>query len=255
VARPLTAAHPLVVEFVGLPGVGKSHLTRLVARRLAAAGTPVRSPALRVNHELGTFRRVLYKFGVSAEQMLRRPGYAVHVGRELIRSGQQRPVDVVRLSYNWLFLVGLLRRARSQPIVELMDEGTVQLLWSIGFAGDDHAIHQRSSNLLSGSALPMPDVVVVVEAPLGLIQTRLESRRSRAGRLDRMESAQRHAALVRGTRLLGEVLSEEVGVLGSASGPVLRRVRNGNAVEFRADVDALVAELALLARRPRPGST
>jgi len=87
-----------------------------------------------------------------------------------------------------------------------------------------------------------------VEAPLGLIQSRLESRRSRAGRLDRMESAQRHAALVRGTRLLGDVLSEEIGVIRSASGgPLLRRVRNGNAVEFSADVDALVAELASLA--------
>jgi hypothetical protein len=249
VARPLTAPRPLVVEFVGLPGVGKSHLTRVVARRLAAVGTPVRSPALRVNHELGTFRRVLYKFGVSAAEMLRRPGYAVHIGRELMRSGQQRRVDVVRLSYNWFFLVGLLRRARSQPIVELLDEGTVQLLWSIGFDGDERAMHERSSNLLSGSALPMPDVVVVVEAPLVLIQSRLESRRSRAGRLDRMESAQRQAALVRGTRLLGEVLSEEVGVLGNTSGPLLRRVRNGNAVEFRADVDALVAELASLAAR------
>jgi hypothetical protein len=249
VARPLTAPRPLVVEFVGLPGVGKSHLTRVVARRLAAVGTPVRSPALRVNHELGTFRRVLYKFGVSAAEMLRRPGYAVHIGRELMRSGQQRRVDVVRLSYNWFFLVGLLRRARSQPIVELLDEGTVQLLWSIGFDGDERAMHERSSNLLSGSALPMPDVVVVVEAPLVLIQSRLESRRSRAGRLDRMESAQRQAALVRGTRLLGEVLSEEVGVLGNSSGPLLRRVRNGNAVEFRTDVDALVAELASLAAR------
>jgi hypothetical protein len=249
VARPLTAPRPLVVEFVGLPGVGKSHLTRVVARRLAAVGTPVRSPALRVNHELGTFRRVLYKFGVSAAEMLRRPGYAVHIGRELMRSGQQRRVDVVRLSYNWFFLVGLLRRARSQPIVELLDEGTVQLLWSIGFDGDERAMHERSSNLLSGSALPMPDVVVVVEAPLGLIQSRLESRMSRAGRLDRMESAQRQAALVRGTRLLGEVLSQDVGVLGNTSGPLLRRVRNGNAVEFRADVDALVAELASLAAR------
>jgi hypothetical protein len=249
VAGDLTAAQPLVVEFVGLPGVGKSHATRLVATRLAAAGTPTRSSALRVNHELGRCRRVLYKSAVAAAEALSRPGRASRVGRTLVRSGQQSRVDVIRLSYNGLFLVGLLRRARTRPVVELLDEGIFQLLWSIGFAGDERVIRDCSSILLGREAhgVPMPDVVVVVEAPLGLIEARLALRGSRVARADRMEATQRHAALVRGAHLLAEILSDDAGLVGGVSGPLLRRIRNGDPNELDADVDTLVAELASLA--------
>ena len=248
-AGHLTSAQPLVVEFVGLPGVGKSHATRLVAARLAAVGTPARSSALRINHELGRWRRVLYKSGICAAEALGRPGRAARVGRALIGSGQQSRLDVVRFLYNWLFLVGLLRRARTRPVVELLDEGIYQLLWSIGFAGSERVIRDCSSTFLKGPApaVPMPDVVVVVEAPLGLILARLASRKSRAGRLDRMEAAERQAALVRGADLLTELLSENVSLGGEVSGPLLRRVRNGGSAELDADVAALVDELVSLA--------
>jgi hypothetical protein len=248
VARHLKP-HALVVEFVGLPGVGKSHATRLAAARLAALGIPARSAALRVNHELGSCRRVLYKSGVCATEALGRPGCASRVWRILIRSGQQRRVDVVRLSYNWLFVLGLLRRARSRTVVELLDEGIFQLLWSIGFSGRDRVIRDCSSTFVEGRAhaLPMPDVVVLVEAPLGLIQARMASRASRAGRLDRINATERHAALVRGADLLAEVLSKDVGLVGGVSGPLLRRVRNGDPGDLDADVDALVDELASMA--------
>lgn len=242
-------ARPLVVEFLGLPGVGKSHATWLVAARLGAVGTPVRSAGLRVNHELNAWRRVLSKSGVCAREALGRPRRALRVGRAVFRTGQRRRVDAVRLWYNWLFLAGLLRRARTRPVVELLDEGIFQLLWSIAFTGGERIIRDCSSTLLSGAAVAvlMPDVVVVVEAPLEVVQMRLASRGSRAGRVDRMMDAERRAALVRGVDLLAEVLSEEVGLIGGASGPLLRRVRNASSEELDADVDALVDELASLA--------
>jgi len=93
----------------------------------------------------------------------------------------------------------------------------------------------------------MPDVVVVVEAPLGLIAARLDSRGSRDGRVDRMAPEERHAALVRGGDVLAEVLSAEAGLVGGTSGPLLRRVRNSDPDELEADVDALVEELVSLA--------
>jgi hypothetical protein len=239
-AGHLSSAQPLVVEFVGLPGVGKSHATRLVAAGLAAAGTPTRSSALRINHEHGRSRRVLSKSSICALEALSHPRRAARVGRTLIGSDQQSRVDVLRLLYNWLFLVGLLRRARTQPVVELLDEGIYQLQWSIGFAGGERVLADLSSTFLDGP--PMPDVVVVVEAPLEVIQTRLASRRSRAGRLDRMDEAERQAALVRGADLLNELLS---GLGGEGYGPLLRRIRNGGSDDqLAADVAALVDDLA-----------
>jgi hypothetical protein len=150
-------------------------------------------------------------------------------------------VDVVRLLYNWLYVVGLLRRARTRAGVELLDEGIYQLLWSVGFVGDERAVRELSSTV------PLPDVVVMVEAPLELIQARLVSRGSRDGRLDRMGDTERHAVLVRGADLLNELLPESDGHLGQASGPLLRRVRNGESGQLEADLAGLVEELASLA--------
>jgi broad-specificity NMP kinase len=239
----------LVVEFVGLPGVGKSTATQLVANGLAAAGTPVRSASLRVNLELPGWRRVVSKSSIGAAEALGRPRHALRVGRMLVGSGQRRRRDVARLWYNWLFLAGLLRRARTRPVVELLDEGIFQLLWSIGLNGGRRALRECSSTILSGAATAaaLPDVVVVVEAPLEVVQARLTSRGSRAGRVDRMTEDERRAALIRGEDLLAEVLSEEVRLIDGASSPRLRRVRNASSEELATDVDALVAELASLA--------
>jgi hypothetical protein len=249
VAGPLTSARPLVVEFVGLPGVGKSHATRLVAKALAAAGTPVRSAALRVNHELGAFQRVVYKSSLAVSEIVRSPVDALRVGRALIRSGQENPFDVVRLSYNWFFLLGLSRRARSRAAVELLDEGIVQQLWSIGFAGGERAIRECSATLLRGSAgaHAIPDVVVVVEAPLEVIESRLVTRRSGAGRVDRMDAADHHAALLRGNEVFAELLSDDLAPTRGGSPALVRRIRSGDATVFGADVEALAHELAAMA--------
>ena len=237
------------MEFLGLPGVGKSRATRLVATRLAALGTPVRSDSLRVNHELADWRRVLFKSVVGAEAALGEPRQALRMGRMLMRSGQRRRVDTARLLYNWLFLAGLLRRARTRPVVELFDEGIYQLLWSIGLNGREYVLRECSPKLLEGAAAEgsLPDVVVVVEAPLEQVQARLKARGSRAGRVDRMGDSERRAALVRGEDLLVEVLSEDVGVSAGRSSPLVRRVRNASSEELATDVEALVAELAALA--------
>jgi hypothetical protein len=233
------------VEFVGLPGVGKSHVNRLVAARLAGSGTPVRSTYLSINHELDPRRRVIHKAAICLAELARRPGDALRLGRVVGRSGQKSRVDVARMFYNWLTVRGLVRRARSRPGVELLDEGTFQILWSLGLGGRDRAA-RRCASILADRPMPdtsLPDVVVLVEAPLEVIIERIALRASRDARIDRMDKAERRAALLRGADLLAEVLSDEVGLIGRFSVP-LRRVRNGDPEDLDADLDALVRELA-----------
>jgi hypothetical protein len=244
-------ARPLVVEFVGLPGVGKSHATRLVAARLDTHGTPVRSAALRINEELGVWRRRLSKARFCAAEAVARPRSTLRVIRALLRSGQRDRLDVIRLLYNWLFVSRMLRHARTQPSIELLDEGIFQLLWSIGFAGAEQSIRECAA-LLHGERegiVCMPHVVVLVEAPHETVQARLAARGSRAGRVDRLSSDEHPAALQRGVDLLAEVLSETVGLTPLDGKTLLRRVRNGAPHELEADLDALVDELAALAAR------
>jgi len=246
VARDLSARQPVVVECLGLPGVGKSHVTRLLAARLATTGVPAGSALLSINHDYGRWRRIVRKSGMGAVEVTRAPRRALRVARMLMRSGQQSRVDVVRLAYNWFVYAALVRRARSQPRVELLDEGLFQLLWSAGFAGRDRAIHDCAAALVETNGAT-PDVVVLVEAPVNAILNRLERRSSGGARIDRMTIGVRHAALDRGAGLLAEVLSEKRALFGSAATPIVRTIRNEGAEALDADIDALARELASLA--------
>jgi hypothetical protein len=192
---------------------------------------------------------VVSKSRIGAAEALGRPRRALRVGRILVLTRQRRRLDVARLLYNWLFVAGLVRRARSSQAVELLDEGIFQLLWSIGLNSDDDVIRRCSPTLLgdASSAVPMPDVVVVVEAPLEVVLARMASRGSRAGRVDRLAEGERRTALRRGQDLLAELLSDDLGLIDGASGVLLRRVRNASSQELGKDIELLAAELASLA--------
>lgn len=248
-AHDLTPGSCLLVEFVGLPGVGKSHATRCLAARLADAGIATRSSALTLHEELPSPFRILRKSASCAAQVMRRPGPSWRVVRTLARTGQRRRLDVLQLAYNWLARIDLVQRARTSPGVELLDEGPFQLLWSVGLQGREDAIRTWGSTLAETAPIGfVPDVVVVVHAPLEVIEARLSTRGRRAGRADRMDVTQRKAALSHGANLLAEIVSAAPALMHAGSGPMLRSVRNADPEEFAADVDELAQDLASQAR-------
>lgn len=252
-AHDLTPGSSLLVEFVGLPGVGKSHATRRLAARLADAGVPSRSSALVLHEELPPPARILRKSAACAAQVVRRPGPSWRLVRTLVRTGQKRRLDVLRLAYNWLARVDLVRRARSSPGVELLDEGPLQLLWSVGFQGREDTLRKWGSTLTETAPVGfLPDVVVVVLAPLDVIEARLSARGKRAGRADRMDVTQRKAALIHGADLLVEILRAAPALVDGGGGPMLRSIRNADPGEFEADVDELARDLASRARSGAP---
>lgn len=248
-AHDLTRGSSLLVEFVGLPGVGKSHATRRLAARLADAGIPARSSALILHEELPASARILRKSAACAAEVMRRPGPSWRLVRTLVRTGQRRRLDVLRLAYNWLARVELVRRARSSPGVELFDEGPLQMLWSVGLQGREDTIRTWGPTLAETAPVGfVPDIVVVVRAPLDVIEARLSARGGRAARADRMDVAQREAALTRGADLLAEILTAAPSLVHGGSGPMLWSIRNADPEEFEADVDELARGLASQAR-------
>lgn len=238
----------LVVEFFGIPGVGKSHVARIVAAQLAATGTPTRSAALTINNDLAAWRRITTKCIACVAELLRHPRRSWRVTDTFRRTDQTRRKDVARLSFNWLALSALVRRARTRPSVELLDEGAFQILWAAGLTGREGAIGTCAPLLrINGrSGPPVPDVVVLVEAPLEMVYSRLTLRKSRLARIDRMSARDQTTALLRGQGLVTEILADEIGLVDRSSAPALRRVRNDRAETLDTDVNELVRELVSL---------
>lgn len=176
-ARP----RPLVVEFTGLPGAGKTALSRAVAQHLRQRGIrvieiggsyPDTSTAVRARKIL----RVL-------SGILRRPRYAYRCARAVWGSRQRSVLDAIKTLHNWLFVSRLMHETCPGECVLLFDEGIYQALWSIGYSARNGALSTVADELHHFFA--RPNLVVMVETSPPTAAHRLTSRPFGGSRLER----------------------------------------------------------------------
>jgi hypothetical protein len=177
------AATNLVVEFLGLPGAGKSSLSHLVAAQLAEHGVTVAQPSYELAHGPQPRLRRLRKMLHVARELVTHPFATARAARIVGATRQPDAATRTRLLFNWLLVVALARGARTRPGVHLLDQGVLQAVWSI-------ALEDRSETALQlladpALALALPDVAVVVAARLDVVHDRLCSRSAHDSRVER----------------------------------------------------------------------
>jgi hypothetical protein len=234
-----------IVEFFGLPGVGKSYVAALMRRGLSDLGIASRIADRGVSPEVTGHVRVRRKLRSVATQGLAHPVRSI---RALGAIGQRDASSSLSRSVQWLVTQALFAQARRSGGVHLFQEGVLQALWSIGLRGSP----ERMLGLLRGDALDpiLADLAVVVEAPMEVVRSRLGSRGSGHSRTERLGQAEREAELARGQELLVELL----GWWGSVGGPG-RVVHVTNASDGPPDIEAAVRRIASLAMQgPGPGT-
>jgi thymidylate kinase len=177
----------LLVEFVGLPGAGKSALSRRLAEVLQAQGLAVDEPSRALAHGSGRGARALRKLLRVALESLARPLASARAARAIAASGQAPTAGAAHLWFNWLLVSSLARRARRRAGVHLLDEGPCQGAWSVALEGDPEAARALLSGL---PAEARPDLLVVVEAPAPVVAARIRARSERDSRLDRRLDAE-----------------------------------------------------------------
>ena len=185
--------------------------------------------------------RVRRKLGLVANQGLFHPVRSIRVMGG-IGAGQRDPSGALSRSVQWMVTQALFAQARRRGGVHLFQEGILQALWSVGLRG-------RLDGMLAllGEDAPdrgLPDLAVVVDAPMEVIRSRLGSRGSRHSRTERLAGAEQEAELTRGEGLLVELQAW----WESAAGPG-RVVRVDNAGDGAPDVEEAVRRIASLATR------
>jgi hypothetical protein len=191
----------LLVEFVGLPGVGKSELSHRVAARLAAAGERVREPSYELAHGPSPARRRFWKSLHVARQLALHPLASLRVLAAIGRTQQRGFGTRVRLAVNALLVVSLAAQARRRPGVHLLDQGLLQAAWSVAL--DDRPGAPLPLLDTRGLCGAIADLVVIVDAELGTVQRRLSERPGHESRIEQYGAVE--AALQRGALLVGEI--------------------------------------------------
>ena len=176
------STNSVIVEFVGLPGVGKSTLSHRAASDFKAEGSRVTEPIRRID-DRSNLHRVLSKGRFATEHTLLRPRTAFSLARILSATEQRSTADYVRVGFNLQYVAGVILNARSTTGVTLLDQGPYQGVWSAGLRSttDWESLFDRFDRFLSRTS---PDLLVLVEADRETITERLRSRKDGDTRFD-----------------------------------------------------------------------
>jgi thymidylate kinase len=192
----------MVVEFLGLPGAGKSTLARLAAEALVERGIAVEYVNRTLTHGAGPPRRWLRKAGRVIEGLVRTPRCSALTIRRIHETRQRSPRDFLITAFNWLLVTTLVRRAAASRKVFLLDQGIAQALWSVGFSAQGQAWQETMRQV--ASCAPAPDMIFLVHAGLLNIKDRLALRRHNLSRLSGTQAINSEP-LVRASALLEAV--------------------------------------------------
>jgi len=243
----MTRGH-LLVEFVGLPGAGKSTLASAVALRLTRRGVAVRNVGSLYPDT--SWRVRARKMARGLRETLSRPHNAFRSGRAVLASGQRSLVDAAKALHNWLFVSSLVEENGGEHVV-LLDEGIFQALWSIGYSGRDGALAALLHDLYP--LFPPPDLVVIVDVGPATAAARLARRPFGGSRLERASADDPHA-FVRAVQVWQELRRFVEGLSPDSHGVGVATVdNNGEGVDGNADALTARIEHLWAGRRPVEG--
>lgn len=178
----------LLVEFVGLPGSGKTTLARRVASTLQAYRIPVRlvDPENEIRHGPSTgLHRWINEVRLmkpTATAILNEPDFTLRLTKAIFRSNQPTIRDSLKVLNNWLRVKTAMIRSCSAPGVLLFDQGLFQAWWAVEFRARNRS--ETTSYVLRTSQI-LPDILIVLRTSPGTIQRRLQARPGEISRLER----------------------------------------------------------------------
>jgi hypothetical protein len=186
-ARPAVGAatsrdpSAFVVEFLGLPGAGKSTIASAAVQQLSGVVGDVSQPMLSLSAGPSPGLRRMKK-AVLSISALGRPREAWVASRVISASRQESALDAVRLLLNWFVVTSVMHRHGHRGGLCILDQGVFQAIWSVCLMARNGSVSDIATELL-GSA-PRPDAVVVIHSDPDIIRDRLKSRRGAASRLE-----------------------------------------------------------------------
>lgn len=174
------------VEFFGLPGIGKTTASTLLANGLRRCG-PLVGDARIAWQTRNFIGRQIYRIGIVAPRFKDREFRSLfaRIARFVLESGQSSIVDAVRVIWNLSFLVAYVQSERAEKnTIAIMDQGLLQGFLSILLKSRHRATSEKWLDILF--AIGVNDIAFVhLRGEVGVARDRLQKRGDRSSRMQR----------------------------------------------------------------------
>lgn len=172
-----------VLDFYGLPGCGKSTVSRIVSKKLREMGYSVYEPSYVLDHDMGTVRRKLAKLWYYTRFSICHFDRSKKVYRLVRENGYKHFYECLSQCVNIVSKYMALIKADCDYIV--FDEGFCQAAVSLSLNGNCKSVVSNYEKIIKicGEDLDLRPVYLKAE-----IETALENMRIRAGRDSRVDA-------------------------------------------------------------------
>ena len=227
----------MIIELIGLPGCGKSHISVLLAERLRNAGIPALEPSRRIGHGR-PLPRLAAKSACALAFLLLHPINTIRTVLAVAHTRQTSLKNLAKSKFNLLFVRGLFVLFQRKNRVVLLDQGLVQGCASVHFSAS------RPLAQVFLASLPVPELVLHIRADRETVIRRLGKRVTGAGsRVEENPIAQ----LSRYAEALESLLDSPP--LGTAR--IIEIWNNGDGENLDNELDAVVEQLIQMYKSSR----
>jgi len=233
------------IEFIGLPGAGKSRICQGLAeeaRRRPENEAFVLFPLVdREPRAKVVISKMLYALSFAA----RHPGKSIRLLRLIVEGRQTNPREGLAKTLHLFSELGREKRFRRR--MPVFEQGVLQAIWSIAIGAERADL----AALLATVKPCLPEFVIHVEVDRAEILRRLENRRQGKSRFDRFPRDRREGMLERADELLTDLVDIWK---HSVPEPRFIAIQNSEDSEIETHVEAILATLPGPSDPPSPNS-
>jgi len=177
----------LIVEFAGLPGSGKTTLSRTVKEELLSRknyldGISIDEPSA-IIAEQKSLRRIIVKLGYALLGFFIHPLLSFHFLLVILYSHQNSIKNFLKNHFNGIYLIGLYSRYRNSRQIVLFDQGGLQALWSVFFSST-LGFEEKQKLITRMPGFLMAEYIVFLDCGIDLIFSRLKKREGKQSRME-----------------------------------------------------------------------
>lgn len=160
----------MIIEFLGVSGVGKTTVAKDYYQKLKASGHHVVWDTYILYAEYGWLKRNVFKALIVIKYGVLHPCWVFQY-KDMLKQNLSVKRDIVKLLFNGVFLKSRLVKARRDNNIHIFDEGAMQYLWAIKLWGGV-PVNKTDVDVIQ-QLLGLPDELIVIESKSETIEKRL----------------------------------------------------------------------------------